>query len=158
MSDETYNALTRMGSIVRNPHLVIETAGGNKYGAFSLGGRELVEALAWQDSVPVGDFDEWMLKNQDVVVRVHVKTAFPNFPAGTVISKPIGEWSPELLKEAREWQFGYEHLCRKSESGKHEADPASLAVAQGATGIIDMNCLHCGRSGSVAVQLQEVNW
>lgn len=53
--------------------------------------------------------------------------------------------------------------CPGSPSGLHEPDPTSFAPADGqdrATKemVVDVNCLHCGRSGSVAIIADEIQW
>lgn len=55
--------------------------------------------------------------------------------------------------------------CEKSPTGKHEPDWLSVAIPQEATsgdpflqGVIDVNCKHCGLSGSGRVEPDDLNW
>ncbi len=41
---------------------------------------------------------------------------------------------------------------------KHRPDTRTLSPADGAPGIVDVLCLECGRSGSVRVALDEIQW
>lgn len=49
-------------------------------------------------------------------------------------------------------------LCPKSPDQLHEADPRTAVKADGAHWIIDFNCKHCGRSGSVYVDPRNISW
>jgi len=40
----------------------------------------------------------------------------------------------------------------------HEYDELSAKHADGATGIIDITCRHCGVSGSFAIPEDDINW
>ena len=42
--------------------------------------------------------------------------------------------------------------------GPHTCDGKSVVGADGATGIVDVNCSACGRSGSFALDDVRVNW
>ena len=59
--------------------------------------------------------------------------------------------------------YGDEEKCSASQSGKHEPYPpgATLFINGESTRVIvDVPCKHCGRSGSVSVDIDacEVNW
>lgn len=47
--------------------------------------------------------------------------------------------------------------CPKT-GGKHIVDEKSVVGADGARGVIDVNCSACGRSGSFALDPDMVNW
>ncbi len=49
-------------------------------------------------------------------------------------------------------------LCPKSADKTHEADPNTAVKADGVDWVIDFNCKHCGRSGSVYVNSRNIAW
>ena len=51
----------------------------------------------------------------------------------------------------------YEH-CHKAEDGKHEADPNSASIPAGSEFLVDYTCKHCGSSGSLAVNPDDIMW
>jgi hypothetical protein len=71
-----------------------------------------------------------------------------------------GEWA-ELFRGA---ECGTEGFCPKSPDYRHHADPAGIKPADGAgrnrgtDWIVDVNCKHCGRSGSVRIDPDEIEF
>ena len=57
-----------------------------------------------------------------------------------------------------------EAFCPKSPDYKHHPDPASIEAADGAgrnrgtDWLVDVNCKHCGRSGSVAIDPEDIEF
>ena len=49
-------------------------------------------------------------------------------------------------------------VCEESPTKLHEADPRSFVQADDCDWIVDVYCKHCGRSGSVAIEPEEVQW
>lgn len=54
-------------------------------------------------------------------------------------------------------------LCPKNDMGEHELDdgnvtPADGHIMDGRSIVADVWCRLCGRSGSVVIELSEVNW
>ena len=70
------------------------------------------------------------------------------------------EWA-ELFRDA---DRGTEKFCPKSLDFRHHPDPASVKPAEGAgrnrgtDWIVDVNCRHCGRSGSVRIDPAEIEF
>lgn len=61
-------------------------------------------------------------------------------------------------------EFGDEESCPSNKQG-HEPNWATLAPAgdginhgHADRGVVDVECRHCGRSGSVPVLAEDVNW
>jgi hypothetical protein len=52
----------------------------------------------------------------------------------------------------------YEH-CQKTEDGKHKIDPysATTSVEDGGV-LVNVNCGHCGASGSAILRSSDVLW
>jgi hypothetical protein len=54
--------------------------------------------------------------------------------------------------------------CSKSPIGKHEPDWATLIIPDEAStdefllGVVDVNCKHCGMSGSARVDPDTISW
>ena len=61
----------------------------------------------------------------------------------------------ELLEAAGLPEFESEEKCLKASGQKHEPEPSSLAYVDG--DIFDVNCKHCGRSGSLVLHLDDIN-
>jgi hypothetical protein len=49
-------------------------------------------------------------------------------------------------------------VCEDSPTKLHEADPQSFVQADDCDWIVDVYCKHCGRSGSAAIEPEEVQW
>jgi len=70
------------------------------------------------------------------------------------------EWA-ELFRDA---DCDTEAFCPRSPDFRHEPDPASVKAADGAgkgrctDWIVDVNCKHCGRSGSVRIDPKEIEF
>jgi len=70
------------------------------------------------------------------------------------------EWA-ELFSDA---DCGTEKFCSQSPDFKHHPDPASVKPADGAgrergtDWIIDVNCKHCGRGGSVRIDPKDIEF
>lgn len=67
-----------------------------------------------------------------------------------------GDGQPEAVSE--------ETQCAESPTGRHVPDPKSIRPADG-TGrnrgtdwLIDVNCLHCGGSGSMLIEPNDLQW
>ncbi len=48
--------------------------------------------------------------------------------------------------------------CSKSENGLHTPNADTVAAAKDLSGVVDVSCVHCGRSGSFRVDPQDINW
>ncbi len=48
--------------------------------------------------------------------------------------------------------------CPDSPTGEHEADPQSADVRNAPDWAVDYSCVHCGQSGSVAVDPEDIMW
>lgn len=46
----------------------------------------------------------------------------------------------------------------KAKDGKHEADPRSAQQADGTDFVVDIFCKHCGQSGSVPIDPEDIQW
>jgi hypothetical protein len=59
---------------------------------------------------------------------------------------------------------GSEHVCPDSPDHRHHPDPASVKAADGAgcnrgtDWIVDINCKHCGRSGSTRIDPNQIEF
>ena len=55
-------------------------------------------------------------------------------------------------------------FCRRSPTYKHEPNWQTMSIPEEAAddeflhGVVDVNCKHCGLSGAVRVNEQEINW
>jgi hypothetical protein len=71
-----------------------------------------------------------------------------------------GEWA-ELFRDA---DCATEAFCPTSPDFDHHPDPASVKAADGAgkergtDWIVDVNCLHCGRSGSTRIDPMDIEF
>lgn len=70
------NDLTRSGSIASNPRILIHfSANPNEvWGTWSIDDHMLLDALAWQNSVPLGKYDEWMREHANDTVTIAVRS------------------------------------------------------------------------------------
>lgn len=48
--------------------------------------------------------------------------------------------------------------CQDQDDGKHKGDPKSIVSADGMRWVVDVNCLHCGQSGSTRINPKEIQW
>jgi len=70
------------------------------------------------------------------------------------------EWA-RLFRDA---DCATEAFCPKSSDFKHHPDPTSITPADGAgknrgtDWIVDVNCRHCGRSGSVRIDPKDIEF
>ena len=70
------------------------------------------------------------------------------------------EWA-ELFRDA---DCDTEAFCPQSSDFKHDPDPSSIKAADGAgkergtDWIVDVNCKHCGRSGSVRIDPKDIEF
>ena len=56
-------------------------------------------------------------------------------------------------------EYGDEDHCPASPCGSHSPEWSSVSLAAGAgDGILDVACQHCGRSGSFAINNEDINW
>jgi hypothetical protein len=71
-----------------------------------------------------------------------------------------GEWA-ELFRDT---DRATEHFCPKSPDYRHHPDPAGVKPADGAgrnrgtDWIVEVTCKHCGRSGSVRIDPDEIEF
>jgi hypothetical protein len=174
---DTYNSLTHHGVLATAPRLVIEVERGNstlKYGSHSLsGGRELVEALAWQDSTPLSQFDDWVRRCANVFVTVTVRKTEQRVESNRVVYIPnpeidivkrhtIAEWAPDYLvcRQCKRAQRECLEHCHKSETGLHDPDLSTVTYGSHDKGlcVVDVSCRTCGVSGSASFKDEEIQW
>ena len=80
------------------------------------------------------------------------------------VREPGDEGYQDWAEMFRDADCDTEAFCPRSDDYKHHPDPASVAPADGAgkergtDWIIDVNCRHCGRSGSVRIDPDEIEF
>jgi hypothetical protein len=80
------------------------------------------------------------------------------------VREPGDEGYKEWAEQFRDADCATEAFCPKSPDFKHHPDPASIKPADGAgrnrgtDWIVDVNCKHCGRSGSVRIDPAEIEF
>jgi len=80
------------------------------------------------------------------------------------IREPGDKDYKEWAKLFRNSDCGTEEFCPKSTDFKHHPDPSSIKAADGAgknrgtDWIVDLSCKHCGRSGSVRIDSDQIEF
>jgi len=69
------NDLTRSGCIAKDPKFLIYfSAKPNEvWGAFRLDDSTLLDALAWQNGVPLSKYDDWMREHANETVTIAIR-------------------------------------------------------------------------------------
>jgi len=80
------------------------------------------------------------------------------------VREPGKEGWEEWARLFRHSAFATNTFCPHSKDYRHHPDPASVKPADGAgqnrgtDWIVDVNCLHCGRSGSIRIDPDEIEF
>ena len=80
------------------------------------------------------------------------------------VREPGGKGYKEWAKLFRDADCDTETFCPQSKDYRHHPDPTSIKPADGAgkesgtDWIVDVNCKHCGRSGSVRIDPEEIEF
>ena len=80
------------------------------------------------------------------------------------VREPGDENYVEWAEQCRDADCDTEGFCPRSPDFRHHPDPASVKAADGAgrnrgtDWIVDVNCKHCGRSGSVRIDPDEIEF
>ena len=116
--------------------------------------------------LPVGEFPALAKALSDLNVSVG-ESIIPSIRSIDVVQpRPCNP--AELAAEPPEADVGEavseETQCADSPTGRHMPDPKSVRPADGAgrnrgtDWLIDVNCLHCGRSGSMRIDPNDLQW
>ena len=71
----------------------------------------------------------------------------------------MGKMKDLAIQKMNDEKFGHTDRCRAHESGLHEPDLTTVhRDHQAPPGVVDLTCVHCGRSGSVLILSDEVDW
>jgi|SRR5665213_953440 len=71
------------------------------------------------------------------------------------------DWGHLLTEKIGAWFDAYEEDCfvePKCQEGKHEPDFTSISHDVNMSNVIDINCKHCGLSGSVSINSKDILW
>ena len=80
------------------------------------------------------------------------------------VREPGNDNYKEWAKLFRDADCDTEAFCPQSKDFRHHPDPASITPADGAgkesgtDWIVDVTCKHCGRSGSVRIEPEEIEF